>query len=119
MVVAIAIAGILSISLMELFSLGLGSATRARGLGEATLLAESTLERIGLEFPLVPADTTETLDRFTRHIRISPYEPPGNLAQRGRPTPGPSLFQIAVTVSWRDGAHARSVRLETLRAPPQ
>lgn len=116
---AIAITGILSISLMELFSLGLGSAARARDLGEATLQAESTLERIGIEFPLAPGDTAEVAGRFVRHIQVSPYEPPGNGAERGRQAPGASLFHVVVTVSWRDGAHARSVRLETLRALPE
>jgi len=118
--VAFTIAVLLLLPLMRGFSTGIRSASRTDAVTEATLIAQSTLESMGYATGL--SDDAD-LERQEGPYRVSAaahrYRGEGIAA-------GPTLsvvpYELAVTVSWQEGARTRSVALRTLRlgpAPPQ
>jgi general secretion pathway protein I len=117
--VAFAIAVVLLVPLLHSFSTGLTSAARTDAFGEATLIAQSTLASIGPEIPLSEGGGfTREEGRYRVATRINRYAGDGVVH-------GPILpvvpYDVAVTVSWQEGARSRSVALRAVRLgpPPQ
>jgi type II secretion system protein I len=112
--VALAIATLMMVGLMRSFSLGLTTVGRAREAIDAALIAESTLESIGVEFPLVAGDMSDRVGPYTRHISLKQVAFPQQSAA-GAPRDGWQPYLISVTVSWRGGLRERSIHLDTVR----
>ncbi len=118
--VAFAIAVVLLLPLMRSFSTGIMSASRTDAVTEATLIAQSTLESIGPASDLTDdANVTRQEGRYRVAATVRRYQDESVAA-------GPTLpvvpYEVAVTVSWLEGARTRSVALRTLRlgpTPPQ
>ena len=111
--VAFTIAAVLLVALLRSFGAGLAGGTRADNYTVATTLAESALEALG---------TSEKLsDGFRSERAVGPYE----VVSSARYYPAPSgidpaklyvvPYDVAVTVSWRQGPRAQSVTLRTIR----
>ena len=118
--VAFTIAALLLVAVLRLLSLGLDGSERAEAYTRATLLAESTLDALGVATPLVEGDAAELSDGpFRIHASVERYGgagAPGGAAQYAQYV---VLYRVSATVSWRDGRRERSVSLTTLRLGPQ
>jgi prepilin-type N-terminal cleavage/methylation domain-containing protein len=120
--VATTIAALLLLPLLRGFSAGLATTTRSGGLTQATLIAESTLERVGGEGSL---DQAAGFDRQEGpyHVKASVHRYASGAADDASVLPV-APYEIVVTVGWPEGAQIRSVVLRTLRlgavqaAPP-
>lgn len=94
-------------------TLGLGGTQRAEAYTKATILAESTLDAMGVAAPLVDGDAAELHEgpfRILASVRrfVDPHAPLQTVRSL-------ALYQLAVTVSWREGPRQSSVSLTTLR----
>lgn len=105
-ILALAVATILS-----LFSSGLRNTAVAADYARAVTLAESRLATIqGRDVTRLESGINEgSMDGFTWHSRISPYDALGNNPNRTR------LYQIDVSVKWGEGVRQRTVQLSTLQ----
>jgi general secretion pathway protein I len=111
---------ILSISLgvlFEVFSAGLRGRRTAKEYEQATLLAESKLDAVGIEQPLLEGSSSGQFDnQFQWRVDVLPYH------EQGRNEAGDLLWRpllLTVTVSWVDQKDKRSVVLKTLRLVPR
>ena len=112
--VAFAIAALLLVALLRGLALGLDAGERSELYTRATLLAESTLDAVGVVAPLAEGDGAELADGpFRVRAAVEHYDTPGATAQYL------VLYRVTVTVDWREGRHPRSVTLTTLRLGPQ
>jgi prepilin-type N-terminal cleavage/methylation domain-containing protein len=111
--VAFTIAVVLLLPLMRGFSTGLLSAGRTDAVTEATLIAQSTLEGIGSGDALGASADVERQE--------GPYHVSGTVQRYhgAGVTTGSALaivpYEVAVTVTWQQGARTRSVALRSLR----
>jgi general secretion pathway protein I len=113
-VVAFAAAALLLGALYQIFSVGLRSGATAEHYGRAVLLAETALEVTGTVVELAGHDEREQIDgRYERHIRVLPRP---DLSPPERDAAGLMLYEIEVSVTWREGPRSRSVTLSSLRA---
>lgn len=118
--VAFTIAVVLLLPLLRSFSIGMLSASRTDAVTQATLIAQSTLESMGSAIALTEdADVERQEGPYRVSATVRRYQGDGVAA-------GPVLpvtpFEVAVTVSWQEGARTRSVALHTLQlgpTPPQ
>lgn len=114
--VAFAIAVVLLVPLLHSFSTGLRSATRTDAFGEATLIAQSTLAGIGPGIPLsAGGGFVREEGRYRVAARINRYDGDGVVH---RPILPVVPYDVAVTVSWQEGARSRSVALRAVRLGP-
>lgn len=101
--------------LFQLFSTDLRSVERADAYAHATLLAESRLESIGVVEPLAPGILVGRFDdRFSWRVAIERFMPDDEATAQAKPV----LFNLHVTVLWRDGQADSTVSLDTLRMAP-
>jgi general secretion pathway protein I len=116
--VAFAIAALLLVALLRILTLGLGAAERSEEITRATILAQSTLDAVGVVAPLAEGDIAELVNG-PFHIRaaVERYRAAGDAEGTAQYL---VLYRISATVSWREGRRQRSVSLSTLRlGPPQ
>ncbi len=93
---------------------GLAGAARAEAEGQAAVLAESSLEAMGTVAPLVLGDAAD-IDTGRFHVHATVVRD-ADVAANGYLVP----YDLAATVSWRDGRAVRAVTLRTVRlGPPQ
>lgn len=111
---------ILSLSLaiiFTIFSVSLRGRRTAQAYEQATLLAESKLNSIGIDEPVQEGDTVGRFnDRFWWKTVVAPYHEAGRNEAKDllrRP------LLVTVTVSWDDPSDGRSVTLTTLRLVPR
>jgi general secretion pathway protein I len=110
---------ILSLSLAIIFA-GFSTSLRSKRVAEdhqqATLLAESKLNSVGVERPLQEGVTVGRFDdRFRWKVEVAPYhEEEMDQTQDLEKLPLVPLV-VTVTVSWGDPGDERSVSLTTLR----
>ena len=108
MVVAFAILGLTLTALYGTFENALSRTLRDSRLAEATLLAQSTLARIGTEWPIGSGQHTGTWSGFS-------YETwEGDKSDATLPTQ-----RVAVEVRWVEGTNHRSIGISALRLAPQ
>jgi type II secretion system protein I len=111
--VAMAIVALLLLPLLRSFSTGMASTARADAVDEATLVAQSAIERVSSGVDLeATADFERQEGRYHIVGHIRPY---GDEGLSGGPAPPLMPYDVAVTVSWQDGAQIRSVALDALR----
>jgi general secretion pathway protein I len=111
---------ILSLSLaiiFSIFSVGLRGRRAAEEYEQATLLAESKLNSIGIDEPIREGDTDGRFnDRFGWKTVVTPYHEEGRDEAKDllrRP------LRVTVIVSWGDAGDEKSVTLTTLRLVPR
>ena len=94
------------------FSNGLNRVTIAEGSSQATARAEAILARVGADIPIEEGDQEIPLDE--------PYRAMVSMAERARSQP-PAVplrvipFDVAVTVSWKEGNSERQTTLHSVR----
>lgn len=113
--VAVAIAGLLLAVVLRTMTAGLGESERAGDETKAALLAESTLDALGVVTPLSDGGQAEFREGlFLVRATTERYQdsPAGGAGQYA------TLYRLSVTVSWRDGRRQRAVSLATLRLGP-
>jgi general secretion pathway protein I len=111
--VALAVVGLAMGAIAGVFSNGLLGHETASGAESALALAEEQLA-LAAAAPR-PGATSGTYDgRFAWQTTVAPFQ---DTADKDAPAPAslPSLYRIAVNVSWRDGRRSRQVSLSTLR----
>jgi general secretion pathway protein I len=111
--VALAIVAVSLSVIFAAFSAGLRGRRTAEDYEQATMLAQSKLNTVGVVAPLQQGKTSgEFNDRYRWTVTVKPYE------ERGQTSPKPAqdrALVVVVTVSWNDANHERSVSLQTLR----
>ncbi|HEY0523918.1 MAG TPA: prepilin-type N-terminal cleavage/methylation domain-containing protein [Stellaceae bacterium] len=118
-IVAFTVTALILGGLYQLFSTGVRAGTDAASYGEAVMIAESTLDTLGIVGPLVPGEVRDVVGgRFARLavVRLRP-----DLAERAADNAAaaaPTLYQIDVEVTWTEARRTRSVSLTTLRVMP-
>ena len=109
--VAVTITSILLVALFRLFSEGISVAGRASAYDDAAVIAESTLESLGVTKSLQDGATLERdQGRFHISATIHRYSV-GHEDSIGSIIP----YELAVTVSWQEQRQPRAVALRTLR----
>jgi general secretion pathway protein I len=111
--VALAVTTLVLVVVLRLLSNGLGGSRRAEAYTEATLLAESTLDSLGVVNSLADGDTAELSDgRFRIRTAVDRYQPPDAPVGDQQYL---VLYRLSVTVSWHEARQERAVSLSTLR----
>lgn len=114
--VAFAIAALLLVALLRILTLSLGASERSEEVTRATILAQSTLDAVGVVAPLAEGDTAELVNGpFHIHAAVARYHGPGAEGTAQYLV----LYRVSATVSWREGRRQRAVSLSTLRLGPQ
>lgn len=110
--VAFAVAVLLLGVLHELFAASLRAAVSARRVQEAIIMAQSALDAGAASSGA--ADQTENLGPYQRRVRVRPrFDLPAS------PPPAAVLvYEVDVSVAWRDGRGMRTVALSTLSPRP-
>jgi general secretion pathway protein I len=113
--VAFAILAVTLTALLQVFSTGLRSIMSVERYASATLLARSALAEVGTEIPLAPGERSASGgDGFAWRVRITPALAPLQ-------SPGGMVipYQVAVTVTWPQGALTlTTLRLAALAVAP-
>jgi general secretion pathway protein I len=111
--VAFAVASLLLGGMYQILSTGLRSASVAGEYSTALMLAESTMEEIGISEPIVVGDTLDRIPpSYARRLRVRPRP---DLLPVGVEHPAMAPYEIEVTVSWGHRRRPRSVVISTVR----
>lgn len=111
--VALAIVALALSVIFTGFSVGLRGRRTAEDYEQATMLAQSKLNAVGVVAPLQQGKTSgEFNDRYRWTVTVKPYEEKGGTESD---TSQDRALVVVVTVSWNDANHERSVSLQTLR----
>ena len=109
--VAFTIFAIVLAAVMQIFSTGTRNAEVSRSYVLALAEAQMQLARLGIEQPLIVGEESGELDNGMRWRRVVAPHDVGEVVPEGLPV----AFDVAVSVSWRDGGRERRVSLSTLR----
>lgn len=110
--VAFAVAVLLLGILHELFAASLRAAVSAGRLEEAVIMAQSALDAGAASSGA--ADQTENLGPYQRRVRVRPrFDLPAS-----PPPAAMMVYEVDVSVAWRDGLRMRTVALSTLHPGP-
>jgi general secretion pathway protein I len=114
--VAFAVAALLLVPLLRIFSGGIGGLRRADRAATAALWAESVLEARDGEVALAEgAEDGDLAGGYHWHRTVSLYADPSLPPQQATLVP----YALTLTVSWQERGRDRAVTLQTLRlAPP-
>jgi general secretion pathway protein I len=103
--VAFTIAALTLGALSQVFSTGIGAVTRSNADKEALLIAQSSLEGLGIGEALLPTDKTERIDdKYTRRLVVR---------QRNERLPDmqggaqPIVYEAEITISWQEMLQTR------------
>ena len=111
--------------LVAMLANGLRQVRQAQGETEATLHAQSLLDQIGVLEPIVPGRREGTFDqnRYRYQLEITEAEDPVPIPEDSREPAadapavgGPTLYRIALAVTWGAGQPAQRLQFITLRA---
>jgi prepilin-type N-terminal cleavage/methylation domain-containing protein len=108
--VAVAIAAILLVPLIYNFSANIDRGSTADSTIEATLIAESMIETLGARLPLPSGDSVADEGRFTVAASVQQY-----VGENGSTAGYIIPYELAVSVSWKDGRRQHAVALRTVR----
>jgi general secretion pathway protein I len=113
--VAVAIAGIALASLTAAIRTGLGNAEAAEQYNEAAHRAQSRLDTVGIVMKLTPGEQSgDDGGGFSWRVRISAPQSHPMPPRATDPRP-PALYDVEVTVSWRNRGAERSVIIHSQR----
>jgi general secretion pathway protein I len=111
--VAFTVAALTLGALSQVFSTGIGAVTRASSEKEALLIAQSSLEELGIVETLRPTDKTERVEgKYTRRLVIRPRSERVSDLRGG---PQPIVYEAEITISWQEALWTRSISLQTMR----
>jgi general secretion pathway protein I len=111
--VAFTIAALTLGALSQVFSTGIGAVTRANSEKEALLIAQSSLEELGIGKTLRPTDETDRVeDKYTRRLVVRPRS---ERLPDMRGGPQPVVYEAEITISWQEMLQTRSISLQTMR----
>jgi general secretion pathway protein I len=111
--VAFTVAALTLGALSQVFSTGIGAVARATAEKEALLIAQSSLEGLGVDDALRPADKTDRVeDKYTRRLVVRPR---GERLPDIRGGAEPVLYEAEITISWQEMLQTRSISLQTMR----
>jgi hypothetical protein len=102
--------------LLRGIGLGMTGSRRSESYVEATILAESTLDAMGVVAPLAAgAEADQRSGAFRIHATVQRYHGavPGT-DQDGYVVP----YELSVTIAWPEGRQERSTTLRTVRLGP-
>jgi len=108
MVVAFAILGLTLTALFAAFENALSRTSHDSRLAEATLLAQSTLARIGSEWPVGSGEHSGTWNEFS-------FATQEDAQSKDAPLP---TRRVSVRVRWLEGRNPRSIDISALRLAP-
>ncbi|HLG90393.1 MAG TPA: prepilin-type N-terminal cleavage/methylation domain-containing protein [Alphaproteobacteria bacterium] len=114
--VAFTIASFLLVAILRALTLGLDGSQRSEAYTRATILAESTLDAMGVTSPLRDGEEAE-LQKGAFHITASVHRYSDPSLPSG-PAQYLVLYRLSATVSWRERRQERSFSLQTLRLAP-
>jgi hypothetical protein len=115
--VAFAVAALLLVAVLRIISLSLDGGDRSEAYIRATLLAESTLDTMGVAAPLRDGDTADLADGpFRLHAVVERYQEPGAPPAEQQYV---VLYRVSATVTWRENGHEGTLTLATLKLGPQ
>ena len=99
-------------ALMQVFGAGSRAVDISGQHSQAVLIAQSKLDRLGIESPLTEGETTETeaTDYVCRTL-VEEYPWASESLARFRVVP----YQVSVAVSWLDGRQQRQIELTTIK----
>ena len=115
-IVAFAVLGIALMLLLGTLSNGTRQLRWAADSGLAALHAQSLLDGIGIEIPVVSGSTTGEFEdgRYRWALEIAPYVDPAMPPALLDPS-GQQLFEIALTVDWGERGPRERLQVHTLR----
>lgn len=94
-------------------SSGLNTGSTASRYNSALLIAESTLDAIGVETPLSPRQSTRRVDgTYDEDVVVRPRS---DLSSGSDVTAWAYPYEVMVDITWRDGRRRRSIELKTIR----
>jgi general secretion pathway protein I len=111
--VALAIIGLALGAIAGVFGQGLTAHETASQAEMALAVAEEQLA-LAAETPHPGAVNGVFADRFAWQTNVAPYQDAADKTADA-PSALPSLYRIAVSVTWHDGRHTREVSVSTLR----
>lgn len=110
--VAFTILAMLLGALFQVFSGGLRAARAGDSYTRATVIAQSRLAALGVEYPLQEGTTSGSVDdTFHWRVIVRPYVDDQLPAGRGVPQP----LSVDVEIFWEEGGGARSLSLTSMR----
>lgn len=113
---AFAIFAVLFGVMLQILSTSMSNTRRSGDFTQAALLAQSTLDMIGIEaLPEPGTYAGEYNDRYRYEIEIVPYTIQDDRAVNYEELPI-DLYAVALTVYWGEGRNERQAQFETLRA---
>lgn len=98
-------------AILQIFSTNLRAVDVVRKQTRALILAESKLAELGNEIPLTTGDQAGESGTFNWRLTVSPYIGENDRDNRS----DYELYDVAMTVSWEQGAGNSEIRLKTLR----
>jgi hypothetical protein len=106
----VAITALLLVPLIYNFSANIDRGSTADSTIEATLIAESMIETLGARLPLSPGESVADEGRFTVAASVQPY-----VGESGSSARYVIPYELAVSVSWKDGRRPHSVTVRSVR----
>jgi len=115
--VAFVIAAVALTLLIRAFSGGLRLSATAEDYGKASVLAQSLMMQVGVEYGVKNAPISGTFaERFDWTIRIEPYSIDTELPAD---EPAVRVFKCMISVVWFEGVKKRQYELSSLRLMPK
>lgn len=109
MVVAFAILGLTLTALYAVFENVLARTAHDARFSEASLIAESLLDRVGTEWPVGSGSQSGAWNEFSYEIR-------NDAAVLARTLP---TQQVTVSVSWTEASNRQTITISTLKLAPR
>jgi general secretion pathway protein I len=101
--------------LLGLISSSLRQTANAERMAQASMLAQSLMDRVGTEWPVITAERDGQLPNGYRwHLKMLPY---GDAGERDEWPVG--LYTVSTEVQWEEGKERRAFALTSLRFGPR
>jgi general secretion pathway protein I len=120
--VAFAIAATLLLAVLSILTMSLEGGERSEAYTKATILAESTLDSLGVVTPLRDGDTADLVDGpFSVHVAVERYQDPEAETDAASAVQYVVLYRVSAAVTWRLHGRQNAISLRTLKLgpPPQ
>ena len=106
-----AITAILLVPLIRNFTSNLDFGATADSTIEATLIAESMIATLGARLPMSPGESVADEGRFSIAASVEPFAGETGASAGRYVIP----YELAVSVSWKEGHRKHAVTLRTVR----
>jgi len=117
--VAFAIAATLLLAVLSVLTMSLEGGERSDAYTKATILAESTLDSLGVVTPLRDGDTADLVDgAFSVHAAVERYQDPEPESNPPSAVQYILLYRVSATVTWQLHGRRNSIALSTLKLGP-